>query len=130
MDRRAVIRLSALSVAGVGGCLSNAPGKTGPRNPPHETTRETAGQSAVRVAEVGTEAADGGRLRVVGTVENGTGQAVARTVLVTATVEGRSYEAETDVTVEAESTAEFAVQFDTSYEAFNRSGSLHVELSN
>lgn len=127
MDRRAVLRLFALSLAG--GCLANPPGETGPRNPPHETTRETTERrSAVRVAEFEADAAEDGRLRVVGTVENDTGRTVDRTVVVTATVNGTTHEGTTDVTVPAESTAEFSITLDASYEAFNRSGSLRIDL--
>ena len=126
MDRRGALRLTALAL--LGGCLSGTPADTGPRNPPHETTQPTtAGDAAaVNVESFDAAAADDGRLRVAGSVRNDSGRSVERTVVVTATVEGKTYQAETAVTVPAGGTAEFAVTLDVEYAAFTANGNLRV----
>jgi len=129
MDRRAA--LSTLAVALCGGCLSNAPGPTGPRNPPSEPAndpRRTPVEQALSVTTFDFDETDDGNLRVYGVVENtGEVERVAR-VRVSVSANGKEAERTTEVTVPAGRQTRFEVVFDVTYKAFSKGGSIDIDL--
>ena len=128
MDRRAA--LSTLAVAFCG-CLSDAPGPTGPRNPPDEPPndpRTTPTPDALSVTSFDFEETDDGALRVFGTVENaGEVERTAR-VRIRVTAKGSRTDRTTEVIVPAGEEARFEVVFQVRYRAFASEGSIDVTL--
>ncbi|WP_311171725.1 transcriptional initiation protein Tat [Halobellus ordinarius] len=133
MDRRSALRTIVPAVAALlGGCLDSLPGATGPRNPPSAPEgepRQTADQPALAVDSFDFERTEEGTLRVFGTVENRRDVQRTATVRVIVTADGDEFIRETDVTVDAGETTEWAVSFDVAYNAFTSGGDLNVELA-
>jgi hypothetical protein len=127
MDRRGAIRLVGLALTG--GCLSESHA-TGPRNPPTAASDgpPTATRKSLRVTDLDVEEAEDGSLKLLATVENGTGTAETRTLRATATVGDESYVETRRVTVAGESENVVPVTFDVTYDAFTGNGSVNVDI--
>ena len=128
MKRRSALGLLAASLSLPAGCLSDAPGVTGPRNPPSapaDDPREPPEREPLRITEFDFGESDDGRLRVFGTVENRTETERRATVRVSVTTD-ETYERTVEVDVPAGSTAEFEVVFDLAYEV--ASGNFSIDL--
>jgi len=128
MDRRAVLSTVAVALCG---CLSDAPGPTGPRNPPDEPPndpRTTPTSDALSVTTFDFEETEDGALRVFGNVENaGEVERTAR-VRVRVTAKESRTERTTEVTVPAGEGARFEVVFQVRYGTFVKKGSIDVNL--
>ena len=132
MRRRSAIRgcLSWLAAA-LGGCVGQLPRATGPRNPPDapaDQPRATPDRPDLVVATFDFEADDDGALRVFGTVENRGDVQRTGTVRVVVDVEGEEFVRETAVTVDSDTTVEWAVGFDVAYDRFVGGGNISVSV--
>ena len=80
------------------------------------------------VATFDFEADDDGALRVFGTVENRGDVQRTGTVRVVVDVEGDEFVRETAVTVDSDTTVEWAVRFDVAYDRFVGGGNISVSV--
>ena len=80
------------------------------------------------VATFDFEADDDGALRVFGTVENRGDVQRTGTVRVVVDVEGDEFVRETAVTVDSDTTVEWAVGFDVAYDRFVGGGNISVSV--
>ncbi len=122
MKRR---RLLALTVALLGGC-SDLPGATGPRTPPTPSEPTAAPTRSLRVTDLGVEEADGGHLRVIATVRNGTDAQRTRTLRIRVRAGEARTERRRDVTVAGGAQRDIVFDFiDVQYGDFSGNGSLN-----
>ncbi|WP_418282241.1 hypothetical protein [Halorubrum sp. DTA98] len=132
MRRRALLGacVSAVTV----GCVDAAP-PSGPRNPPSEAdarapdpTDPDDGPPAFRIGQWDLLESDDGRLLVTGTVINDAPSERTGRFAVTVTLDDETTETGTDVTVPPEEAVDVEVVVDVSFDRFETSGSLTLDL--
>ncbi|WP_410764544.1 transcriptional initiation protein Tat [Haloferax sp. DFSO60] len=129
MERRRLLGLVAVGLST--GCLGSLPSADGPRNPPNPPAgepRQTPDVPDVRIATFDIEATDDDRLRVVGEVVNDAPSERTTNVRVRVVVGGEESIQTVELTIPAGGTEPFAVEFETTFEAFSKGGDLDVSL--
>lgn len=125
MQRRGVLALVSLALAG---CVTSASDESGPRNPPTTPEggepRDETGERKLRI--VGSDISEGeeGALVLSIVVENTAAERRSDTLVATATVGDTEYEASEEVSLAAETEAEFDLVFDVAYDEWEGNGSL------
>lgn len=125
MQRRRLLTLAPLALAG---CVTSASDESGPRNPP--TTPEGGASATERERKlriIGSDVGEGddGALVLSITVENRAPDRRTDTLVGIATVDGTAYEASEDVSLPGESEATAALEFDVAYADWEGRGSLN-----
>lgn len=125
MQRRGFFGFVSLALAG---CVTSARDESGPRNPP--TTPEGGepadGEPTRLLRIVGSDVLEGedGSLVLSIVVENAADSRRTDTLVGTAKVDDKAYEASREVSLEGNSEAEFDLVFDVSYEEWSGGGGL------
>jgi hypothetical protein len=109
------------------GCLGQARDESGPRRPPGSPrdgrdAAESERELVIRDADI--LEADDGTLRLVITVENTSGVRQSDTLVGIATVDGTDYRVSREVALDADSEAEYTLDFEVDYQAWSAKGDL------
>jgi hypothetical protein len=129
MRRRDVLRsLLVAAPLGLGGCLGDLPGATGPRGPPEPAEPSPSAGGEPTVADLDVEPTDDELLRVVATVRNPRDATVTPTVVVRVTVGGEEFVRRTPVEVPARDEADATLDFDVTFADFSANGNVSASL--
>lgn len=124
MKRRGLVLCAAAALTG---CLGQARDESGPRRPPDTPKGGRGpddGQRDLLIRGADVEEADDGSLTLFVTVENTSGVRQSDTLVGVATVGDTEHRTTREVSLDGNSEAEFALDFDVSYEEWSADGGL------
>lgn len=124
MKRRPLLLVAGVALSG---CLGQARDESGPRRPPGTPAGGRGadeGQRALLIRDASIEEGDDGSLTLYITVENTSGVRQSDTLVGVATVGDTEYRTTREVALDADTEAEFTLDFEVEYEAWSANGDL------